>query len=153
MKADIANLIHPATGTLNAAQAGLKQAQADILKAHAALIQLQEIAQSELIDSLPISEKPISEHRRLHKSGRAAKLDTDPELRSFVLARIDRLTYEELEAEIAGLFPVERRLKKSSIHSWWQRNRRHFDPSGVWPHRRTGRNSRRTSLHFRYKTR
>ena len=123
MDSDLAHLIHTATGTLKAAEAALKQAQADLGKARVALGKLERLAQSELISGLPICETPITEHRRLHKSGRPAILDNDPELRAFVLARIDRLTFQQITDEIAASFPVERRVKRSSIHRWWQINR------------------------------
>lgn len=63
-----------------------------------------------------------TDHRRDHRPGVPSKLDTDPELRAFVLARIDRLSFEVIAAEIAKAFPPHRRLAKSALHQWWQRN-------------------------------
>lgn len=67
---------------------------------------------------------PVTDHRRAHRMGRPARLDTDPELRAFILARIDRLTFPEIEAEVAKVFPENRRIGKSAIHAWWTRNKR-----------------------------
>ncbi|CUH80715.1 hypothetical protein [Tropicibacter naphthalenivorans] len=66
---------------------------------------------------------PVTDHRRAHRSGRPAKLDSDPELRAFVLARIDRLTFPQIEADIAEAFPEDRRVRKSAIHAWWTRRK------------------------------
>lgn len=66
------------------------------------------------------SSTPACEHRRAHRPGRPSKIDSDTELRAFIEARIDSMTFIELEAAIAGRFPAQRRVKKSTIHRWWQ---------------------------------
>ncbi|KHQ53004.1 hypothetical protein [Mameliella alba] len=63
-------------------------------------------------------------HRRAHRPGRPAKIDTDAELRAFILARIDALTFPQLEAEVAKAFPPARRVRKSAIHAWWTKHRK-----------------------------
>ena len=60
----------------------------------------------------------IAEHRRLHRSGFPSRIDADPELETFIRDRIDRLTYNELVAEIAEAFPQERRVAKSALSRW-----------------------------------
>ncbi|MGB0659239.1 MAG: hypothetical protein ACPGNV_03590, partial [Mangrovicoccus sp.] len=72
---------------------------------------------------LPPCTVPATEHRRKHRSGRPSKLDTDPELRAFVLARLDRLTFAEIAEEIAAHFPENRRVGRSSVHGWWKKNK------------------------------
>ncbi|MEP5730735.1 MAG: hypothetical protein ABJL67_15345 [Sulfitobacter sp.] len=62
-----------------------------------------------------------AEHIRQHRPGRPSKIDTDAELHAFVVARIDTTTFEALAAQIAEHFPPERRVGKSTIHAWWQR--------------------------------
>ncbi|MCB6179650.1 hypothetical protein LHP98_16125 [Rhodobacter sp. Har01] len=47
--------------------------------------------------------------RAQHRRGTLSKLETDPDLRAFVLARIDRLTFEETAPEVAAAFPPDRR--------------------------------------------
>lgn len=60
-------------------------------------------------------------HRRAHRPGRPARIDNDPALRAFVLARIDHLTFEQLAEEITKAFPPARRIGKSGIHACWQK--------------------------------
>lgn len=62
---------------------------------------------------------PTCEHRRAHRPGKPRKIDSDTELRAFIEARIDRMTFIELEDAIAERFPPERRVRKSAIHAWW----------------------------------
>ena len=66
---------------------------------------------------------PPSEHRRLRRSGVPAKLDVDPELAAFVIARLDRLTFTSIADEVAEYFPPERRVRHSAIHAWASRRR------------------------------
>ncbi|MDQ7070726.1 MAG: hypothetical protein Q9M48_08320 [Rhodobacterales bacterium] len=73
------------------------------------------------INALPVCETPVTDHRKLHRSGRPAKIDLDPELQAFIRARIDRLTYLEKANAVADYFPAKRRVSKSSIRAWWQR--------------------------------
>ncbi|MGS4946977.1 hypothetical protein ACVDG3_15980 [Meridianimarinicoccus sp. RP-17] len=133
---DLADLIHAARGTMDAAQASIELAQRVIAQAHSdietarrSIAELAETTQAHVIAELPASTAPITEHRRNHRPGRPAVLDTDPELRAFVLARIDRMTFHEIEAEIALQYPVERRVKKSAIHAWWKKTRARHTPA------------------------
>ena len=68
-----------------------------------------------------------SVHRRLHRPHRPPKIDLDPELQAFIPARIDHMTFVELEAAVAARFPPERNVGKSAIHQWWRKAR---DPNG-----------------------
>lgn len=89
-----------------------------------ALTALQSAAKCSLkdgIDAQPVSDIPITEHRKQHRAGRPAKIDTDPELQAFIRARIDRLTYQQLAQDVAAYFPPARRVSRSSIQRWWQR--------------------------------
>jgi len=62
--------------------------------------------------------------RQASRPARISKLDTDAELRVFVLARIDHLSFEQIAHAVARVFPAERCLGKSAIHAWWN-NRSH----------------------------
>lgn len=73
--------------------------------------------------ALPPCDVPVTEHRAAHRFGRPARLDVDAELRAFVLSRIERLTYTQIEAEIARHFPDARRIGKSAIQAWWSKHR------------------------------
>jgi len=66
---------------------------------------------------------PVTDHRRHHRPGRPAKIDNDPDLQAFIVARIDRMTFVQIAADIAEHFPPQRRAGKSAIHAWWQRNK------------------------------
>ena len=66
-------------------------------------------------------QRPVqpSQHLREHRPGRPKKLAADPELRAFVEARFNRMTFEQIADEVAQNFPPERRVAKSAIHAWW----------------------------------
>ena len=68
-------------------------------------------------------EAPLNaaDWRAQHRRGLLSKLETDPELRAFVLARIDRLTFDQVVAEVAANFPPGRRTSRSALHRWWHR--------------------------------
>lgn len=71
----------------------------------------------------PLLEAPLSaaDWRAQHCRGTLSKLETDPDLRTFVLARIDRLTFDQVVAEVAANFPPGRRTSRSALHRWWHR--------------------------------
>jgi hypothetical protein len=69
---------------------------------------------------------PLAEHRRQHRAGSPAKLNTDPELRDFVNARLATLTFDQIIAEVAHTFPPDRRISRSSLHRWWKKHRPHL---------------------------
>ena len=73
------------------------------------------------LQSVPESTAPVSEHRRLHRPGIPPKIDSDPELQAFILARADRLTFIQIAAEVAQHFPAARRVGKSAIYDWWRK--------------------------------
>lgn len=59
-------------------------------------------------------------HRAAHRPGLPARLDSDSELRAFVLDRIEIMTFPALADAVAANFPPERRVGKSALHKWWQ---------------------------------
>jgi hypothetical protein len=61
-----------------------------------------------------------TEHRRKHRPGRAPRIDTDPELAAFISARIDRMTFVDIAARVAEVFPEPRRVGRSPIYAWRQ---------------------------------
>ena len=119
---DPAALIRAARGELNAAGSAAAEARAALSRATAALDALAAELVQGAIATQPAPTAPASDHRRAHRPGRPAKLDTDPELRAFVLARIDRLTFDQIAREVALQYPLERRVGRSSIHHWWRKN-------------------------------
>ena len=60
-------------------------------------------------------------HRRSHKSGTPPKIESDPDLQAFILARIDRFTFKDIIAQVAATFPPERCIAMSSLDRWWRR--------------------------------
>jgi hypothetical protein len=66
----------------------------------------------------------LSSHVAAHRPGRPGKIASDPDLRSFVEARLSCMTFAEIEAEVVAHFPPERRTSLSAIHRWWQRMQR-----------------------------
>ncbi len=44
----------------------------------------------------PVKVDVEAEHRREHRMGRPAKIDTDSELQAFVTARLDTLTFDQI---------------------------------------------------------
>lgn len=87
-------------------------------------------AQTEALTTLSPGSYVESEHRRAHRPGRQPKIDADLELQAFLAARVDHMTFYELEAAVAQAFPEPRRVRKSAIHAWWQRTRDKTRPSG-----------------------
>ena len=67
------------------------------------------------------AEMPGSDHLRQHRMGVPSRLDTDAELRAFILRHIRQMTFPKLAEAVAQSFPPERRVSQSAIHRWWQR--------------------------------
>ena len=65
--------------------------------------------------------RSVTSHRKNHRPGRPPRIDADPELQAFIRARIDRLTFVEIAADVKQAFPISRRIGKSAIHPWWKR--------------------------------
>lgn len=86
---------------------------------------LERIVHAALNTPFPTPTEATAEakHRREHRMGRVPRIDADPELRTFVAARVDRRTFQEMADAVAAAFPPERRAGRSAIHAWWRRNR------------------------------
>jgi hypothetical protein len=67
-----------------------------------------------------------AERRRLHLPGSPSKLATDSELRAFVLARIEVMTFDQVVRAVAESFPPGRRISRSALHRWWHRRGKHI---------------------------
>ena len=89
---------------------------------------------AEILDRLAASkDAPLTErvlpsgsvcaHRRAHRTGRPPRIESDPDLRAFVDARLDTHTFVGLAAEVARLFPAERRVGKSALHAYFHRQK------------------------------
>ena len=118
-------------GTVTEAAPLISAAIAELKASHAAqerTINRLELALQQAVEQglqyLPASEALPTEHRREHRPGVQRRIDADPELRAFVRARIDRLTFIEIADEIAAHFPPARRVRRSAIHAWWKREKK-----------------------------
>lgn len=65
---------------------------------------------------------PAARHIAEHRRGVVGKIERDPELEAFVRARIDTMSFPEIEAAIAAAFPPERRVTDSTLYRWWARS-------------------------------
>lgn len=59
----------------------------------------------------------------LHRPGRPSKIETDPELRAFVIARLGSMTFPEIAEASRARFGQERGASTSGLHRFWTRNR------------------------------
>lgn len=115
--------LHEARRAWSDAQQALAAAQARADTATGRVLALAEQALQHPLQDPVEGLPPPCDYRRAHRPGRPAKLDADAELRAFILARIDVLTFPQLEEEVAKAFPPDRRVSKSTIHAWWQKHR------------------------------
>lgn len=107
----------------------LIQALAELRASHAAqgraITALETAVEASLqrgLNALPLPSAPVSDHRREHRSGPPPKIAGDAELQAFIVARLDRLTFEGIAAEVAQHFPANRRVGKTAIWEWWRKS-------------------------------
>lgn len=91
--------------------------------ASTALERAMKRAVKEGLTALPPGDLAVTEHRSAHRPGRPPKIGSDHDLQAFVMARIDRMTFVQIAEDVAHHFPHARRVGKSAIHAWWQRNK------------------------------
>jgi hypothetical protein len=58
-----------------------------------------------------------------HRSGRPSVIESDPELRAFVEARLGAMTFTRIVAEVAASFPEGRRTSLSALSRYWRKTR------------------------------
>ena len=63
-------------------------------------------------------------HLAAHRPGTPSKIDGDPELRAFIIARLDTPKFAEIVAEVRATFPPDRHTSVSALSRWWQREGR-----------------------------
>ncbi|MBU3031641.1 hypothetical protein [Paracoccus marinaquae] len=101
---------------IDTVRAEIEVMRGTLARLEAALEQLRGAALQHSLSQLPPCDVPSTEHRRAHRSGRPAIIDTDPELQAFILARLDRLTYHQVAAAIAEHFPPDRHISHATVH-------------------------------------
>ncbi len=65
-------------------------------------------------------EEALAAHRRAHRSGYPPKIEGDPELEAFILARVDTLTFGQITDAIKADFPPAQHVGRSTVHRWWR---------------------------------
>jgi len=127
----MAESMSPPASELDAARHALREtgellraAQVAHTKAIATFERAVEQIVKDPVEQVLKSDALPSEHRRAHRPGKPAKIDADPELRAFIRARIDRMTFIAIAEEVAKAFPPDRQVRKSAIYAWWRRNYR-----------------------------
>ena len=73
------------------------------------------------LNTLETRTEILADHRRAHRRGIPPKIDSDPELRAFIIARIATMKFTEIEAEVRANFPPDRHTSKSALSRWWIR--------------------------------
>lgn len=76
------------------------------------------------VQTLPNAPLPPCEHRREHRMGRPPKIGADPELQTFIAARLDSMTFQQIADDVAANFPSARRVGRDSIHRWYHKTAR-----------------------------
>lgn len=119
MNSTARDTVRAATSELDRAQALLSEALDAIWSARSVL------AHPSSGFPVPVSEDGSSLHERRLRGGRGQpfKIDTDPELKAFVMARIFERTYQQIAQDIASEFPPDRHVSRSSIARWWAKTR------------------------------
>lgn len=115
-----------ANDPLTLLSSGLAEAKAARFTLDRAITALEEALQQAIqggVNALPAEIPAPSEHRSEHRPGRAPKIAVDPELQAFIMARVERMTFEAIAAEVASHFPKPRRVGKSAIYDWWRKQR------------------------------
>ena len=120
-----------ADADLDIAFAELATIRASASRLEGALERLRAADLTRQVADLPPCDVPVTEHRRLHRPGIQPRIDADPVLAAFILARIDRLTYKQIAEEVAAHFPPDRRVRHSAIHAWATRRRRGGRPYAI----------------------
>ena len=73
------------------------------------------------LDAPKTREEVFAAHRRAHRSGHPGKIESDPELEAFILARIDTLTFGQIVSDVRATFPPDRHCSHSGLGRWWKR--------------------------------
>ena len=118
---EIASLIATAMRNLSEAQRAVRDAERAIAELEGGMRCVFEPGLQAL--QTPPETNRFAAHIRAHLPGRPSKIDTDLELRAFILARIDTTTFSQLAQEVSYQFPPDRRVGRSAINDWWNKQR------------------------------
>lgn len=104
------------------ALAKLRASHAAQARAITALEAAIEVSLQQGLNALPQPSALISQHRREYRPGPPPKITGDPELQAFITTHIDRMTFDEIAAEVAQHFSPRRRVGKTAIREWWRKS-------------------------------
>lgn len=79
----------------------------------------------------PLNADVKAAHRAAHKPGVPPKIEADPELKAYIQARLDTMTFDDIVAAVKAAFPPERHVSRSSLHRWWQKIGRFSQPKAT----------------------
>jgi hypothetical protein len=102
-------------------QARQTSLQIDGLRAaNARAIRTLEAAFNQLING-PLNAPSTPAESTERRTEIRSRIEADDELRTFILARIRTLTFDQVLAEVAAHFPPNRHPSRSALHRWWHR--------------------------------
>jgi hypothetical protein len=117
--------MNPAPDDPATLRAGLRAAEAafalvlDLARQHVAL---RDGGASSAVEA-PLHGPSRDEWLAAHRSGRPSIIESDPELRAFVEARLGAMTFTRIVAEVAATFPEGRRTSLSALSRYWRKTR------------------------------
>jgi hypothetical protein len=121
-KPDLASRLIAISKDLTATHAALTALAAELLNGNP--VDLQSPVQQgnkHPVKALPTRAEMIAAHRRAHRPGRPGKIESDPELEAFILARIETLTFAQIVTKVRATFPPDRHCTHSGLGRWWQK--------------------------------
>lgn len=69
----------------------------------------------------PLNASVREAHRAAHKPGTPSKIDADPQVRAFILDRLDSDRLTDIVAQVKAHFPRDRQVSRSGLHRWWHK--------------------------------
>ena len=78
------------------------------------LAQLEQSLEGDV--DAPFNGDVNAAHRAGHQPGRPQKVEADPEVKAFILARLATHSFDETVADVNAAFPPERPVSRSNIH-------------------------------------
>ena len=118
---DLIGLIERATAELSAAMAHTSAAIATTADIRASLSTPIEAPFKAPLKAPQTREEVLAAHRRAHRMGLPGKIEGDPELEAFIVARIDTETYAKVVAAIKAHFPPDRQTSVAAVQRWFKK--------------------------------
>lgn len=95
-------------------------------EANARTIRTLETALNQAIKG-PLNAPSTSPSTGQRRTEIRSRIESDPELRAFFLARIGDLTFDQVRAAITAALCPARCPSRSSLHRWWHRHGKRTD--------------------------